>query len=74
MDVWSPDHQADPLERMKKIGRKKGVQFNHRRHPGRSRETPVFLLTFLIMDVPGFCPAANIARVLKEEKPESLVN
>jgi hypothetical protein len=24
MDVWSPDHQADPLERIKKIGRKKG--------------------------------------------------
>ncbi|MEN6375148.1 MAG: hypothetical protein ABFD75_10270, partial [Smithella sp.] len=43
----------DPLERIKRLDGKRGVQFNHRRHPGRSREISVFLLTFLIMDVPG---------------------
>lgn len=63
MDVWSPDRQADPLERIKKIGRGKGVTNNHRRHPGRSKEISVFLLTFLIMDVPGFPATYNFKGV-----------
>jgi hypothetical protein len=54
MDVWSPDHQADPLERRKRLNGGKGVLINHRRHPGRSKEISAFLLTFLIMDVPFF--------------------
>jgi len=33
---------------------KKEGTINHRRHPVRSREISVFLLTILIMDVPGF--------------------
>lgn len=42
----------------KRLDGKKGVQSNHRRHPGRQREISVFLLTFLIMDVPSSfrCP------------------
>jgi len=57
MDVWSPDHQVDLIERMKKIGREKeGVNFNHQRYSGRSWEISVFLLTFLIMDAPPELP------------------
>jgi hypothetical protein len=29
MDVWSPDHQVDPLERIKRLDGEKGVSNNH---------------------------------------------
>jgi len=68
MDVWSPDHQVDPIERIKKIRRKKeGGNFNHRRHPGGSREISVFLLTFLIMDVPGILLSPEYSGTLSPE-------
>jgi hypothetical protein len=53
MDVWSPDRQVGPLERIKRPDGGKGVLLNHWRHPGGSWEISDFLLTFLIMDVPG---------------------
>jgi hypothetical protein len=62
MDVWSPDHQVDPLERIKRLDGEKGIQFNHRRHPGRSWEISVFLFTFLIVDVPLIIEVADIMK------------
>jgi hypothetical protein len=29
MDVWSPDHQVGPLERIKRLDGEKGVSNNH---------------------------------------------
>ena len=43
---------------MKKIGREKGVHFNHRRHPGRSRKISVFLLD---ISYHGWPPLAEVA-------------
>ena len=56
MDVWSPDHQVDPLERIKRLDGEKGVTNNHRRHPGRSGEISVFLLDISYHGCPGNSP------------------
>jgi len=55
MDVWSPDHQADPLEKKKKIERR---ERGYKKPPAASGKVKGNLcfppLTKLIMDVPNY--------------------
>ncbi len=74
MDVWSHDRNCvDHQEKIKRIGAHEGVKQGYRWQHGKLRETSVFPLTKLIMDVPFRGWIKALGRRVEEQSNDQYV-